>query len=45
MQGKQESYEEMAMINVDLRGIAMTVQVIRPYQTQDGCTVIFKAPL
>lgn len=31
VQGKIESYEEMAMINVDLRGIAMTVQVIRPY--------------
>lgn len=45
VQGKQELYEEMAMVNVDLRGIMMTVQVIRANNSQDGCTIIFKAPL
>ena len=43
--GKKELYEEMAMVNVDLRGITMTVQVVRAHNSQDGCTIICKAPL
>jgi hypothetical protein len=43
--GKQELFEEMAMVDVDLRGIMMTVQVLRAFNGQDGCTLIFKAPL
>jgi hypothetical protein len=45
VKGKQELFEEMAMVDVDLRGIMMTVQVLRELNSQDGCTIIFKAPL
>jgi hypothetical protein len=45
VQGKHQLYEEIAMINVDLRGNPMTVQVIKAVDNQDGCTIIYKAPL
>jgi hypothetical protein len=38
-------HEEMAMTQIDLRGVAMTVQVVRPLGSQDGCTILFKAPM
>jgi hypothetical protein len=44
-QGKSEMHEEMAMTQIDLRGVAMTVQVVRPLGSQDGCTILFKAPM
>lgn len=33
------------MTQVDLRGVQMTVQVLRVVGSQDGCTMLFKAPL
>lgn len=33
------------MTQVDLRGVPLTIQVVRPVNSQDGCTMIFKAPL
>jgi hypothetical protein len=39
-------YEELVITNFEIKGIPMTIQVLRPYGSQDaGCRIIFKSSL
>lgn len=45
-QGKQEKFEELVITNIELKGNQMTIQVLRPYGSQDaGCRILFKSNL
>lgn len=44
-QNKQEVFEEIVMIDVEVRGTPMTIQVLRSEHQNDGCTILFKGPL
>lgn len=33
------------MINVEIKGVSITIQVVRAVDSQEGSTILFKGPL